>query len=473
MNFTGIFNKFKKIKGEENQDTSLTHKIQVSNINSSPKEVGRPKNKEVVEKVAVANQTSIKIYDINTLATPINDYKYKEIALTLSDQRNCFREEKAKLQKVSRGIEIYSKYLNKLSKLEPLAKSADLYNYPQIKGIEGVIPLLKNELSLFLSEYNKAIKIASKATFNARVGLAGENVVDKEIDLYRDKILNLSSIRLEVEDTTVESDNIVLSDNGVFCIEVKNYGGNHRGSKVVVTKDGLWHRYSAEGEEMEISDITSQIYRHIGITQRFVNEKLREKHGDISYVDFYPIIVFPNNSISIENHSDLPILRVSHIYHHISTFDSKGLDKRYREDISDILNDNNKGAKPYPVKLCADKLLENYKKVYFKLKVLSEIEKKYNLEKIFQGEIYIVNSRLFGMLEQYKTLNNIAGRPIKHLEIITLQALLDELHMKGSADRGVYVSLILNSFDVDNLSSLNINEYEHIYKCLNLELRNR
>jgi len=110
-------------------------------------------------------------------------------------------------------------------------------------------------------------------------------------------------------------------------------------------------------------------------------------------------------------------------YHHISTFASKGLDKVYWEDISDILNDNNKGAKPYPVKLCADKLMENYKKIYCKLKILSEVDKKYNLEKIFQGEIYTENSRLFGMLEQYKFLNNRDGRAIKHIEIVTLQYL--------------------------------------------------
>lgn len=473
MKFTDVFNKFKNNKSVENQNNSVTSSKQVNCISSSPQKVERIKSIEVVQKIEVDSQSLDKIFDMNVLAAPINDYKYNEIELTLSEQRKCFREEKLTLQRVSNGIDIYSKYLNKLSKLEPLAKSADLYSYPQIKGIEEVIPLFKNELSLFLSEYKKAIKIASKATFNARVGLAGENIVDKELDLYRDKLLNLSNIRLEVEDTTVESDNIVLSDKGVFCIEVKNYGGNHRGGRIVVTKEGFWYRYSAEGEEMEISDITSQIYRHIGITQRFVNEKLREKHGDIPYVDFYPIIVFSNNSIAIENNSDIPILRVSHIYHHISTFDSKGLDKVYWDDISDILNNNNKGAKPYPVKLCADKLIQNYKKVYFKLKILSEIEKKYNLEKIFQGEIYATNSRLVGMLEQYKFLNRTKEKLIQHLEIITIQALIDELHMKGAADRGAYLSLILCSFDVDNLSELNINEYEHIYKCLNMELRSR
>lgn len=473
MKFTDIFNNYKKNKGEEKQNTSVTPKIQVNNSYSSPQKIEMIKSKEVLQEVGVESQLLDEMFDMNVLGTPINDYKYNEIELTLSEQRKCFREEKITLQKVSKGIDIYTKYLNKLSKLEPLAKSAELQQYPEIRGIEEIIPLLKNELSLFLSEYKKAIKIASKATFNARVGLAGENVVDKELDFYRDKLHNLSNIRLEVEDTTVESDNIVLSDNGVFCIEVKNYGGNHRGSRIVVTKDGLWHRYSAEGEVMEISDITSQVYRHIGITQRFVNEKLREKYGDIPYVDFYPIIVFPNNSIEIENHSDIPILRVSHIYHHISTFSSKGFSKVYWEDISDILNDNNKGVKPYPVKLCADKLIANYKKVYFKLKLLSEIDKKYNLEKIFQGEIYTVNSRLFGMLEQYKFLNRTKGKLIQHLEIITLHALIDELHMKGSADRGVYLSLILNSFDVGNLGELNINEYEHIYECLNKELRSR
>jgi hypothetical protein len=414
--------------------------------------------------------------DYSYLYELINDYKYEEINLTLTEQRRFFNEEKDKLGKITNGINVYNRYLNKISKLAPLSKSADFKKVPELlpMDLSTTLPMLKNDLTLFISEYEKANKNARRVSYNARIGLQGESIVDKELDLYRDKITALSTIRLELEGITVESDSIVISENGVFCLEVKNLGA-YKGGKIVVTKDGLWKRYSNEGEAMDIEDITNQVYRHIGITQRFVNSQLQVKYPDMKYIDFQPIIVFANDHITIENNSDMVILRVSSLYHYISRFEAKSkLDRKYWKDIEDILISNNKGAKSYPVKKCSDKITLNYRLLYNKLRTFDEIDKKFNLENLLQNSVFSENSDLMKYFEGYKASTGSDEKKVGHIQIISLRALIDELYLKNrNTDRGVYEAMILKAFNVNGLKELTLSQHEYINNGFNQELRGR
>ncbi|WP_066622550.1 nuclease-related domain-containing protein [Clostridium magnum] len=469
MGFKDLFKAFKReVKNVPSALQINIYKEEAEKPNTSPSDKEVPK--QVIQSAPTVKVTA----DLYYMRTPIADYKYKEVRLTLYEQRDFYREEKEKLLRISDNINVYKQYYNKISKIAPLAKSADYNKLPHLRGLQlnATIPVLKNDLGILINEYERAVKGAAKQSYNAKVGIYGENSVDRELDLYRDKLLNLSNIRLIVESNTVESDNLVISERGIFCIEVKNFGVGRRG-KIKVSKDGLWSRLSAEGDVMEVNDVTSQTYRHIGLTQRLLNEELKRQGVNLPYININPIIVFVNPAIKIDNQSDVPVLRLSNIYHHISTFKTDTrIDEKYWGVIENILNAHNQGAKPYPVKLCADKIIQNYMEVYNKLRYFDCIDKQVNLEKILQQAVFIGNDRLISCFEKYSS-DDKESRKVSHLEIISLRALIDELDIKGKGDRGMYEGLILKYFNVDNLSDLKLEAYEYIYQALNKEIRRK
>lgn len=470
LGFKDLFKAFKReVKNVPSAPQINIYKEEAEKPNISPSDKEVPK--QVIQSVPTVKVTA----DLDYMRTPIADYKYKEVNLTLYEQRDFYREEKEKLLSISDNINVYKQYYNKISKIAPLAKSADYSKLPHLRGLQlnVIIPGLKNDLGILINQYEMAVKGAAKQSYNARIGIRGEHSVDRELDLYRDKLLNLSNIRLIVEGNTVESDNLVLSERGIFCIEVKNFGVGHGGGTIKISKDGLWTRYSAEGDVMEVDDITSQTYRHIGLTQRFLNEELKRQGIKLSYLNINPIIVFVNPAIKIDNQSDVPVLRLSSIYHHISTFKTDNrIDEKYWGVIENILNTHNQGSKPYPVKLCADKIIQNYREVYNKLRYFDCIDKRVNLEKILQQAVFIGNDRLISCFEKYSS-DDKESRKVSYLEIISLRALIDELDLKGKGDRGMYEGLILKYFNVDNLSDLTLEAYEYIYQALNKEIRRK
>ena len=470
MSFKDLFKVFRK----ENKKVKPLLEF---NIYKDEKQIKQPapieKQKAIIENNY--NTSVIKTdMDQNYMITPVSDYKYKEIGLTLYEQRDFYKKEKEKLQRLSEGMNSFKEYYHKISKITPLAKSADYNKVSQLKGLQlhSIIPTLRYDLGMLLSEYDKAIKNAAKCSYNTNIGIEGENKVDRELDLYRDKLLNMSNVRLETEGSTVESDNIIIAENGIFIIETKNFGVGH-GGKIEVSRDGKWTRISAEGTVMGVDDITAQTYRHIGLTQRFLNEELRRQNINIPYVNINPIIVFVNPAINIDNQSDVPIFRVSNIYHHISTFktDSK-LDEKYWGVIENILDSHNKGAKPYPVKLCADKINQNYREVYNKLRFFDNIDKQVNLEKVLQQAAFEGNNVLSTCFEKYSAGKN-DSRKVSHIEVISLRALIDDLDLRGNGDRGVYEGLILKYFNVDSLNDLTLEAYEYIYQALNNEIKRK
>ncbi|KPU27591.1 hypothetical protein TR13x_03380 [Caloranaerobacter sp. TR13] len=264
-----------------------------------------------------------------------------------------------------------------INKLDEISNSVEnLRDVPEIERLYELIEKIKEKANKFTDFAKEAYEYINKMYFASRSGLAGEKRLNEELFLYRDVIKNLGSIRLEVENTTVESDSIIISENGVFCIEVKNYGDNSNSGKIVISKDGAWKRYNASGKEVPIHNVTAQIYRHIGIQQRFLNEELKKINAeDVPYVHFRPIVVIANDNIEIENNSDIPVLRISNVYHYILNYKAEEkLDKKYWDAIEKILVENNKGLKPYPVKHYTPQIVEAYEGL---LSIANDFEKIY------------------------------------------------------------------------------------------------
>lgn len=83
--------------------------------------------------------------------------------------------------------------------------------------------LLLNDIVIFLNNYKRAKDELNKTIKIAKRGSFGENKVANIISNY-EELKVLSNITLSVEGVRVENDFLIISEKGVFVLEVKSFG---------------------------------------------------------------------------------------------------------------------------------------------------------------------------------------------------------------------------------------------------------
>ena len=215
-----------------------------------------------------------------------------------------------------------------------------------------------------------------------KVGIEGENRVNQELSLYNN-IINLSNIRLEVLDNnntiqSIENDNILLTKNGIFVLEIKNFGeiGNY---DIIIEKDGRWLRKNKyNGETTVIKNVTKQNNRHIAFLNKFINEGINRSFDD--YIEVEGIVVIANEKITIENYNNNQnIFRDSELYSYIKSQEVKfKIDEL--EKIRDLILSKNLPPKRYPIFDYSGEIIENIKMLEAYLNDYENVVNKLEIE---------------------------------------------------------------------------------------------
>jgi hypothetical protein len=458
----------------KNEQVSSSQERIISNSNNSDTSKDIRIGEEETQLLIFKKCAELLQNDVDSISIEDSDYEYISLDLTLKEQKKVFQEEKEQLDnfKIDKS---FNEVKEKLNKLMPLCKPNIIRSVPYFRhlGLESIVQTFYTEISKFDCEFNKALENANRGYYTANTGLIGEEKVSKELFIYRDRIKYIDGVRLVEGEDSVESDFIVASSTGVFCIEVKNYSAHAKGSKITISKDGLWSRNDADGADIPIGDITQQVYRHIGITQRILNEQLKQVYGnDFPYIPIMPIIVIANNMIEIDNFSDVPVMRISNMYHHISKYPSERvLEKEYWIKIMDILASLNKGAKAYSITEYADTLTEIKEKLIKKGSKFLKIEKALNIEQNLMNIIFSNNSCL---VEKFKLFNETMEEKMNRIgerEITILRAYIERMYPKYGIERDVYESLIKYYLNVNDIGELSFNAYNMVSEAFKEELR--
>lgn len=300
-------------------------------------------------------------------------YSYDDIRTIAEDKDSSIEESlSALLKNLSATITVSEN----ISRLATTTNSEKFFNpLNKVLTSNGIVIDL-NDLSLnkrrateYRTTFTEMLEDLTKQFKISRKGFMGEKKVSEHLELYRDVIINLENVLFGVENTTVEADNIIICENGVFCIETKNYG--HSGETIVITKDGRWRRFQGR-MEIEMDNISAQHNRHIAIMQRTVNQELKNRGFDNNYIFFEPIYVIANDEVQIKNDSnEINLLRTSSIYPYISKFQTRNpLSKELQEAIRDIILEYKKDLIKYPV----PEYRQSFKPVFEKL--IKDIENK-------------------------------------------------------------------------------------------------
>lgn len=173
-------------------------------------------------------------------------------------------------------------------------------------------------------------------------GVQGEQAVEEILDLYDDEIKYLKNVRLE-DKISVENDFIILSDKGIYSLEVKNFGKSGSYS-LEISRDGQWKKI-IDDKATPMKDVGTQVNNHIVFTEKIINKRLKEM-GFSEKIEIEPIIVIANDNVIIDNLSDLTIVRTSQIYPIIKK-GTKKYSKKLLNAIEEILKSEKKSIKEY------------------------------------------------------------------------------------------------------------------------------
>ena len=193
------------------------------------------------------------------------DFNFDVVYLTLREQEKFFEEEKEKIRQLEEMgkrrfasiLQRFNYILGYIDETIRLVKKKAPADLAQLDLNNRFLLPFKENMVIFMQEYNKAVNAIEHGYISTKIGLEGEEKVNNELEIFRDVVKNLGSVRLEVEGTTVEADHIVLAEKGIFCIETKNIGALSKGDTIHISKDGLIRRYNQKGQSQVISDFIS------------------------------------------------------------------------------------------------------------------------------------------------------------------------------------------------------------------------
>lgn len=173
---------------------------------------------------------------------------------------------------------------------------------------------------------------------NYAKGDAGEEYVNKELDLIKDKYRFARNIKLQYADlkgNSSETDLYIVTSKGILVCEIKNIGNE----KYVyqIGKDGQWTKNDSNGNFLEvINSPFSQNTRHCIAT-----EKLLKDNGILDY-KIIPVVIIGNEYVRINNDSSNAVIRASELYNYIEQLDlKKKYDETYQKEVIKILEENN------------------------------------------------------------------------------------------------------------------------------------
>lgn len=247
---------------------------------------------------------------------------------------------------IKRGYTLQSR-INTMSTEFSVATKLSNLNNQKLKVFKSYIDTRRKQMSLDFK--------------SCKAGIEGEERVNRELDLHTN-IINLKNIRLEVKDNnnqinSIENDNILLTRNGIFVLEVKNYGeiGNY---DIIIEKDGRWlkkNRY--DGTISPLNNVIKQNNRHIGFLNKFINESTNRDFDKFVEVD--GIVVIANEKITIENHNQHQnIFRDSELYSYIKSQPVR-FTKEELDEIEALIKVNNLPPKTYPIYDYVEEIINN------------------------------------------------------------------------------------------------------------------
>lgn len=128
-----------------------------------------------------------------------------------------------------------------------------------------------------------------------QAGIKGEQIVTDLIeDILSDNDILLTNVEVETDEMETELDNVIINENGVFIIEVKNYSGRLYGKE----NDSCWTRNKISRAGTEYINSTRNPIRQVK-RQIYLLSKYLKANG--IYVQIKGYVYFVNHNSPIKS----------------------------------------------------------------------------------------------------------------------------------------------------------------------------
>lgn len=274
---------------------------------------------------------------------------------------NSLDELEEKLSEVYRVRELsdFSRVFDNIKLLENV--ESRYISYSQNNGLPSAINQRYEIMNDIIKLISNRVNYLNSTYRISKLGTEGEENVSKELAKYSDEFINIenknfdfSKIDFIDENYTMECDNILITQYGVFVLETKNIGinstntsgGYNNGknrlySKYIlhIEKDGRWvRRYQDGGFDIIERNPEVQNRDHVLKLTKILNTMLNRDIDDEDYINVKGIVVIANDHISIQNDTNIAVCRENSIYTQITLNNEKILTRQAMKEIKDMID---------------------------------------------------------------------------------------------------------------------------------------
>lgn len=296
----------------------------------------------------------------NSLNNIVNDNRtiFDNIENTLNTE-SCAIPEEVMGDILEQNEMFKLEYQEALSKQNNLSENAfntynELLRRKEIKHLSKIDNDIFNNLNSISRKYNSISNEFSNIVDSIKhdlnrvsKGINGEITVSKELKMFEHRYKILSNLLVEVEGKTAETDFMIISNRGIFAIEVKNYG--RKGDNLIIEDDGIWTIEKQNGDIQSLKSPVAQNNWHCSINEILLNKELQKKGISLDGLEINTIIVIANDDITLTNKGHNTVIRASEIVNTIQRYPiNNELTATLQDTICCIFEENNRPAKKYP-----------------------------------------------------------------------------------------------------------------------------
>ncbi len=305
------------------------------------------------------------------------NYDFDSKELTLQEQKSFYEEQTEKIKHIRThmlpSVLRLPAIFMKLYKWHSFSSDYSIYLFDILKDsgfdfIQEVQKIYKDSI-VFQNEFEKITNEIDKKYHIVCTAEDRRKRLNKELDRLKKEVIQLSNVKFSGEDFNISFDNIVVSENGMFCLTIKHLDRERIG-KIYIYEDEKWTGELDNGDRYYIEPVAPQFFNNMQQFQKLMNHKLKEKHGtDAPYIRAYPIVIIAEDNILINNESELPVQKLSNVFNHIQLFKGGKIENEYLKDIKEILSEINIEDKTEEVMDSATVLGKNAEKLYNLFKI--------------------------------------------------------------------------------------------------------
>lgn len=239
----------------------------------------------------------------------------------------------------SRPANAYRTYELNYEKIED-ELSIFYYNYDDsflddfVTGVKSVLNVHLSALKYLIEE----MEYTTATYFNLRQGQDGEDSVYNYLKEHLPKEWEIiSNINIPYKDGQRENDMIVISEKGIFTIEVKNYKAGY----LEIKNDGRVIHSIGKEIKKDKQNIIEQSENHVTAIVNFMDEFYPLE--DLKWYNLVKgVVVVSNEDMKIDNESAYPIFRTSLVKPYMLSQQDQGLTQTQIQEIKELLVKNSK-----------------------------------------------------------------------------------------------------------------------------------